>query len=84
MQVNGSATVVSLALAGAGAGIGRINDVVGQQLMMRGQLVRFLARYSAPEQYPVYAAILAERHRAPKIRATIDFLVLCFANFKPG
>ena len=82
VRVNSSATVVSLALAGAG--ISRINDVVGQQLVMRGQLVPVLARYSAPEQYPVYAAILAERHRAPKIRATMDFLVLCFADFTPG
>ena len=82
VRVNSSAAVVSLALAGAG--IGRINDVVGQQLVMQGQLVPVLVRYSAPEQYPVYAAILAERHRAPKIRATMDFLVLCFADFKPG
>ena len=51
---------------------------------MRGQLVPVLARYSAPEEYPLYAAILAERHRAPKTRATIDFLALGFADFKPG
>lgn len=82
MRVNSSAAVVSLALAGAG--IGRINDVVGQQLVMRVQLVPVLARYSAPEQYPVYAAILAERHRAPKTRATMDFLAQCFADFTPG
>ena len=82
MRVNSNAAVVSLALAGAG--IGRINDVVDQQSVMRGQLVPVLARCSAPEQHPVYAAILAELHRAPKIRATMGFLVLCFADFKPG
>ncbi len=81
VRVNSSAAVVSLALTGAG--IGRINDVVGEQLVMQGQLVPVLARYSTPGQYPVYAAILAERHRAPKIRATVDFLALCFAHFKP-
>ena len=82
MRVNSSAAVVSLALAGAG--IGRINDVVGQQLVMRGKLVPVLARYSTPQEYPAYAAILAERHRAPKIRATKVFLALCFADFTPG
>ena len=81
VRVNSSAAVVSLALAGAG--IGRINDVVGDHLVLQGQLKPVLARYKLPQQYPVYAAILAERHRAPKIRATADFLVLCFEAFKP-
>jgi DNA-binding transcriptional LysR family regulator len=81
LRVNSSAAVVSLALAGAG--IGRINDVVGTRLVMDGQLKPVLARYNVAQQYPVYAAILAERHRAPKIRATMDFLTLCFAAFKP-
>lgn len=80
IRVNSSAAVVSLALAGAG--IGRINDVVGNHMVALGQLKPVLSRYSAPQQYPVYAAILAERHRAPKIRATMDFLELCFAAFK--
>lgn len=81
LRVNSSAAVVSLALAGAG--IGRINDVVGNRLVVDGQLKRVLAKYNVAQQYPVYAAILAERHRAPKIRATMDFLTLCFAAFKP-
>lgn len=82
VRVNSSAAVVSLALAGAG--IGRINDVVGDRLVLQGQLKPVLAKYKLPQQYPVYAAILAERHRAPKIRATADFLVLCFEAFRPG
>lgn len=81
VRVNSSAAVVTLAVAGAG--IGRINDVVGQQLVLAGQLKLVLAECNPPDQYPVYAAILAERHRAPKIRATIDFLSLCFAAFMP-
>ncbi len=81
IRVNSSAAVVSLALAGAG--IGRINDVVGKQLVGQGLLKQVLARYCSPVQYPAYAAILAERHRAPKIRATMDFLEMCFADFRP-
>lgn len=81
IRVNSSAAVLSLALAGAG--IGRINSVVADRLLALGQLQLVLARNTSPEQYPVYAAILAERHRAPKIRAATDFLSLCFAAFRP-
>ena len=79
VRVNSSAAVVSLAIAGAG--IASINDLVGQQLVASGQLKPVLGKHKAPDQYPVYAAILAERHRAPKIRATMDFLAQCFAAF---
>ena len=82
IRVNSSAAVVALVLAGAG--IGRINDVVANVLVMQGLLKPVLGRYNVPAQYPVYAAILAERHRAPKIRVTVDFLALCFAAFKAG
>ncbi len=80
LRVNNSAAVVSLTLAGAG--IGRINNVLANELVMEGQLKLVLGRYNTSQQYPVYAAILAERHRAPKIRVTMDFLELCFLAFK--
>ena len=60
------------------AGVAPLDTVVAN-----GQLRPVLARYTVPQQYPVYAAILAERHRAPKIRATMDFLTICFAAFRP-
>ena len=80
LRVNSSAAVVLLTLAGTG--ISRINDVVANVLVLQGLLKPVLGRYNTSEQYPVYAAILAERHRAPKIRVTMDFLALCFAAFK--
>lgn len=80
LRVNSSAAVVSLTLADTG--IGRINDVVANALVVQGLLKPVLGRYNTSEQYPVYAAILAERHRAPKIRVTMDFLALCFADFR--
>lgn len=79
IRVNSSAAVVALALAGAG--IARINDVVGRQLVEQGRLKPVLARYGVPGEHLIYAAILAERHRAPKIRATMDYLQTCFAAF---
>jgi DNA-binding transcriptional LysR family regulator len=79
IRVNSSAAVVALALAGAG--IARINDVVGRQLVEQGRLKPVLARYGVPGEHQVYAAILAERHRSPKIRATMDYLQTCFSAF---
>jgi DNA-binding transcriptional LysR family regulator len=79
LRVNSSAAVVSLALAGAG--IARINDVVGQSLVAQGQLKPLLQRYVIAGEHPIYAVILAERYRAAKIRATMDFLQTCFAEF---
>ena len=80
LRANSSAAVVLLTLAGAG--IGRINDGVASALVMQGLLKPVLGRYNTTQHYPVYAAILAERHRAPKIRVTMDFLTLCFAGFR--
>ncbi len=79
MRVNSSAAVVSLALAGAG--IARINDVVGRRLVEQGRLKPVLERYGVPGEHLIYAVILAERHRAPKIRATMDYLQTCFSAF---
>jgi DNA-binding transcriptional LysR family regulator len=79
MRVNSSAAVVSLALAGVG--IARINDAVGNSLVAQGRLKPVLQRYVVPGEHPIYAVVLAERHRAAKIRATMDFLQASFAAF---
>jgi LysR family transcriptional regulator for bpeEF and oprC len=82
LRVNNSAAVMSLALAGAG--IARVNDVLGRNFVRQGKLKPVLANYCIPGEYPVFAAILAERYRAPKIRATMDYLKGCFAAFTPA
>ena len=79
LRVNSSAAVLSLALAEAG--IARINDVLGHSFVRQGKLSAVLTSYVAPGKYPICAAILAERHRAPKIRATLDYMQKCFAAF---
>jgi DNA-binding transcriptional LysR family regulator len=79
MRVNSSAAVVSLVLAGVG--IARINDAVGHSLVAQGRLKSVLQRYVLPGEYPIFAAVLAERHRAAKIRATMEFLHASFAAF---
>lgn len=80
IRVNSSSSVVSLALQGAG--IARINDVVGENLAHQGRLIKVLSKYQHLEQHPIYAVILAERHRAIKIRACMAFLETCFVQFK--
>ncbi|MBT0963857.1 LysR family transcriptional regulator [Denitromonas iodatirespirans] len=79
VRANSSAAVVSLALAGAG--IARLNDVLATAMVAQGRLRPVLGSYMAPSRHPIYAAILAERDRAPKIRATMDFLQRCFSDF---
>jgi LysR family transcriptional regulator for bpeEF and oprC len=80
VRVNSSASVVSLALAGAG--IARLNDVIGAALVAEGRLKPVLPEFAVAGSYPVYAAVLAHRHRAPRIRATVAFLQDCFAGFR--
>jgi DNA-binding transcriptional LysR family regulator len=80
ISVNSSAAVVRAALSGAG--IASLNDVVAGALVNEGKLKPVLAKYVKREDLPVYAAILSERHRAPKIRAVISFLETCFESFQ--
>lgn len=82
IRANTSSAVVSLALAGAG--IARINDLLAARFVEQGRLCAVLPEYVQPGEHPIYAAILAERERAPKIRATMDYLQGCFANFAQG
>lgn len=81
LRVNSSSAVVSLALAGAG--IARINDVLGDALVEAGRLKPVLATQTVAGQHHIHAVVLATRDRAPKIRATMEFLQTCFAAFRP-
>ncbi|MNT55167.1 transcriptional activator TtdR [compost metagenome] len=79
VQVNSSASVISLALCGAG--IARMNDVVGQALVDAGKLLPVLPQAVERGSHSIFAVILSTRHRAPKVRATMDYLQTCFASF---
>ena len=65
-----------------GAGIARINDVIGDTLVKEGRLRPVLPKFVHAGRNPVYAVILSTRHRAPKIVATMDFLQSCFHEFR--
>lgn len=66
-------TALLLSLVLAGVGIARINDLYGQPLVREGRLVPLLEDHFVSPSIPIYAVMLQERHRLPKIRACIDY-----------
>lgn len=70
-RTDNTALVVSLTLQGLG--IARIHDLSALPLVRQGRLVPILQEYFVSPQVPIYAVILQERHRLPKIRACIDY-----------
>jgi len=66
-------TAVFVALLLSGAGIGRIVDLVAAPLVKAGALVPVLpGRFRTPP-VPMFAVMLQERHRLPKVRACVDY-----------
>ena len=67
-------TAVMLSLVLQGVGIARLAELVAQPLARRGDLVPVLPGRIVIPDTPLYAVMLQERHRLPKIRACIDHL----------
>ena len=65
-------SAVLLTLVEQGLGIARLNDLLAQPLVDRGALIPVLPGYFDSASVPIYAVMLQERHRLPKIRACID------------
>jgi DNA-binding transcriptional LysR family regulator len=65
-------TAVVLSLVQHGVGIGRIVEFVAAPLVRTGALVPVLPGQLSGEAVPMYAVMLHERHRLPKIRACIE------------
>jgi DNA-binding transcriptional LysR family regulator len=77
-------TAIVVALALEGVGIARLNELLVSPLVRRGALKQVLADYTAEECIPIYAAMLQERHRLPKVRACIDYWQESFAQLRHG
>lgn len=75
-------TSIVLALALEGIGIARLNELLVSPLVRRGQLRQVLADYTDRERIPVYAVMLQERHRLPKVRACLDYWQDYFAAMR--
>ena len=70
----------ALQLALGGAGIVRLSDMMVGGPISRGLLVPLLTDVHCPEPLPVSALYLAGRHRLPKVRVFLDFLIERFAS----
>ena len=77
LQVHGHTrtdnTSLLLSLVLHGVGIARLNDLYAMPLVREGRLVPLLQDYFASPRVPIFAVMLQERHRLPKIRACIDY-----------
>ncbi len=67
-------TAVVLSLVLHGAGIARLAEFVALPLVRRGELVPVLPGQVEMTTAPMYAVMLQERHRLPKLRACIEHL----------
>jgi DNA-binding transcriptional LysR family regulator len=63
-----------LDMAMAGLGIARLADFMVARALRDGALVRLLVDSHVPESFPIHALTVPGRHRAPRIRAFVDFL----------
>jgi DNA-binding transcriptional LysR family regulator len=70
----------ALRLALEGAGIVRLGDIVVAEPVRRGLLVPLLIDVHHPEPLPLSALYLAGRHRLPKVRVFLDFLIERFGS----
>jgi DNA-binding transcriptional LysR family regulator len=69
-RTDNSALMMTLAVQGVG--IARLNDLLTREHMAAGRLVPVLDDWFERSRVPIYAVMLSERHRLPKVRACID------------
>jgi DNA-binding transcriptional LysR family regulator len=70
----------ALRLAVAGGGIARVGDMLVGDAIRDGRLVPVLADRYIAERSPLSAVYPQGRHRMPKVRAFVDFLIERFAD----
>jgi len=62
-----------LDMAMAGLGVARLADFMVARALRDGVLIRLLVDSHVPESFPIHALTVPGRHRAPRIRAFVDF-----------
>lgn len=72
-------TAVILAMALTGLGIARLNRVVVATHVAEGRLTPLLQDHVVVQTHPIYAVMLPDRQRLPKVRACVDHLAAWFA-----
>ena len=72
-QLRASSTGITQTMVLAGLGICRVHDLIAAPFVQRGELVEVLAKFLDNQVVPMYAVMLPERHRLPKIKACVAF-----------
>lgn len=67
-----------LDMAIAGLGIARLADFMVVRPLREATLVQLLLESSMPESFPIHALTVPGRHRAPRIKAFVDFVAAQF------
>lgn len=79
-RFSANTTWLGLEMVRAGLGLGWHSTLLVAPLLARGELVEVLAPFRDPTWAPVYAVMLPERDRLPRIRAVVDFLAEALAS----
>ena len=69
-----------LDMAVAGLGIARLADFMVARALQQETLVALLVDSHVPESFPIHALTAPGRHRAPRIKAFVDFLAEQFGH----
>jgi DNA-binding transcriptional LysR family regulator len=69
---------ITLAMALRGLGIARLLDAIAAPLVEDGRLVRLLESFVERAANPIYAVMLPDRQRLPKVRVCVDRLAAWF------
>lgn len=72
-------TAIVLAMALAGLGIARLNRVIVTPHLLAGRLRPLLEEHVLVQTHPIYAVMLPDRQRLPKVRACVDHLAAWFS-----
>jgi DNA-binding transcriptional LysR family regulator len=78
LAVDNAETALRIAIAGGG--ITRVADLLVGEAVRSGVVVPVLAEFHESDPIPLYAVYPQGRHRMPKVRAFLDFLVERFAS----
>lgn len=73
-------TAIVLAMALAGLGIARLNRVIVTPHVLAGRLRPLLEEHVRVQTHPIYAVMLPDRQRLPKVRVCVDHLAAWFAE----
>jgi len=72
-------TAIALAMALEGLGIARVSRAVATPHLAAGRLVALFEGQVEQPRYPIYAVMLPDRQRLPKVRVCVDHFAAWFA-----